>query len=413
MHHPPVWTSLQREEELAAAPGDKPSLEWLIHPVSKEVFFEQYWEKQPLVIKRSRPNYFAALLSLDEVDRVITTLDLRYPTITLKNVDREITADDYTLRGGSLDVAKVYQLFVEGSTIALAFLDTVVPSLAFFCRSLESEFSFPLQANAYLTPANARGAKHHYDTHDVFVLQVANSKQWTIYGTPIESPLREQEFDRSIHERGAPSMNFELDAGDLAYIPRGIVHDASSGEQCSLHITTGILSYTWADLLREFAADASLSDPVFRKALPPGFAREGFDRLQAREAFRVLLQHLSSKSTFDAILDRFIDEFVSACPPLLRGQMTQLAVLDHLAIDSIVGVRTSATVHIRATENSTSVDCYGRRITFPFHASEAVRFALRNSSFVVRELPGNIDDQGKLALVRRLIREGLVLILSA
>lgn len=89
--------------------------------------------------------------------------------------------------------------------------------------------------------------------------------------------------------------------------------------------------------------------------------------------------------------------------------MTQLAVLDRLTIDSVVGVRAGTTVHIRATESSTSVDCYGRRITFPFHAS----FALRNSTFVVRELPGNIDDQGKLALVRRLIREGLIVILSA
>lgn len=398
---------------MAATPGDKTSLEWLIHPVSKELFFEQYWEKRPLVIKRRQPDYFGELLSLDEIDRVITTLDIRHPTITLKNANREVAADDYTLSGGCLDVAKVYQMFADGSTIALAFLDTTVPSLALFCRSLESEFSFPLQTNAYLTPANATGAKYHYDTHDVFVLQVANSKRWTIYGAPIELPLRDQEFDRSIHERGAPSMNFELDAGDLAYIPRGIVHDASSGEHCSLHITTGILSYTWADLLREFTADATLGDPDFRKALPSGFAREGFDRLQAREAFRVLLQRLSSKPTFDAILDRFIDQFISACPPLLRGQMSQLAVLDHLTIDSVVGVRSSATVHIRATENSMSVDCYGRRITFPIHASEAVRFTLRNSPFVVREIPGNLDDQGKLALIRRLIREGLVVILSA
>lgn len=94
MCSPPVWTSLQGEEELTATPGDRPSLEWLIHPISKKLFFEQYWERRPLVIKRSQPNYFAELLSLDEVDRVVTTLDLRYPTITLKNADREIIADD-------------------------------------------------------------------------------------------------------------------------------------------------------------------------------------------------------------------------------------------------------------------------------------------------------------------------------
>jgi ribosomal protein L16 Arg81 hydroxylase len=413
MPHPQVWTSSQAEEELAAPSAVRPSLEWLINPVSKEVFFEEYWEKQPLVIKRNQPNYFGALLSLDEVDRIITTLDLRYPNVTLKNADRKVTGDDYTVRGGSLDVAKVYQLFAEGSTISLAYLDTVIPALTSFCRSLESEFSFPLQANAYLTPARAKGAQHHFDSHDVFVLQVVNSKQWTTYGTPIELPLREQDFSSSVHERGAPTLDFELDAGDIAYIPRGVVHDARSGENVSLHITAGILSYTWTDLLLEFAADASLNDPAFRKALPPGFARQDFDRAQAREIFRTLLQQLSAKPNFEAILDRFIDDFISACPPLLRGQMGQLATLDRLTIGSVAGARTNAITHIRTAGDSTSVDCYGRTITFPPHASEAVRFALKNSQFVVGELPGDLDDKGKLALIRRLVREGLVEVLSA
>jgi ribosomal protein L16 Arg81 hydroxylase len=412
MPRPQVSISSQADGELVSPSGFRPSLQWLINPVSKEVFFKEYWEKQPLVIKRNQPNYFSSLLSLDEVDRVITTLDLRYPNVTLKNADREITADDYTLRGDSLDVAKVYQLFGEGSTITLAYLDTVIPTLASLCRNLESEFSFPFQTNAYLTPARAKGAKHHYDTHDVFVLQVVNSKQWTTYGTPLELPLTRQDFDSAIHERGAPTLGFELDAGDIAYIPRGVVHDARSGEDVSLHITVGVLSYTWADLLLEAAADLSLNDLAFRKALPPGFARQEFDRAQARETFGNLLQQLSAKSNLDAILDRFVDEFISTCPPLLRGQMAQMATLDRLTIDSVVGARTNAVSHLRTDGESTSVDCYGRKLTFPVHASEAVRFALSNSQFVVWKLPGDLDDKGKLTLVRRLIREGLLVALS-
>ena len=412
MPHPQGWISSQADEELAAPSVVRPSFEWLINPLSKEVFFEDYWEKQPLVIKRNRPNYFSSLLSLDDVDRIITTLDARYPNVTLKNADREVTADEYTVRGGPLDVARVYQLFAEGSTITLAFLETVVPALAAFCRSLESEFSFPFQTNAYLTPSRAKGAKHHYDSHDVFVLQVVNSKHWTTYGTPVELPLREQDFDSSVHERGAPTLDFELDAGDIAYIPRGVVHDARSGENVSLHITAGILSYTWTDLLLEFAADVSLNDPALRKALPPGFARQDFNRPQAREIFRTLLQQFSAKSNFDAILDRFIDEFISACPPLLRGQMSQMATLDRLTIDSVVGARTSAVSYIRTAGESISVDCYGRKLTFPVHASDAVQFALSNSQFVVRKLPGDLDEKGKLVLVRRLIREGLVVAVS-
>jgi ribosomal protein L16 Arg81 hydroxylase len=403
---------LLAEEDLEAPPEDRLLFEWLISPIGQEVFFEEYWEKQPLVIRRKQPDYFRSLLSLDEVDRALTTLDLGYPNVTLKNADRTITVDDYTVHGDSLDVAKVYQLFGEGSTITLAFLDNVIPALASFCRGLEKEFSCPLQTNAYLTPAGAKGARHHYDTHDVFVLQVLNSKQWTTYGTPVELPLRGQDFDSAVHELGAPTLSFGLNAGDIAYIPRGVVHNARSGDDVSLHITLGVLGYTWADLLLELAADVSLHDPAFRKSLPPGFAREEFDRAQAGETFRNLLQQLSAKSPFDKILDRFIDESLSASPPLLRGQMGQMASLDRLTLDSVVGARPNVRSRVRTNRGSMSIDCYGREITLPLHAAEAVRFALDRLQFVVRQLPGDFADEAKLALVRRLIREGLVMALS-
>ncbi len=400
------------KKESAASSQLSASLEWLIHPVSKEMFFAEYWEKKPLVVKRNQPDYFSGLSSLDEIDRALTTLDLRHPNVTLKNADRPVTADDYTVRGGALDVAKVYQLFAEGSTITLAFLDTVLPALTAFCRGLEREFSCPLQANAYLTPPNAKGAKHHFDSHDVFVLQIVNSKHWTTYGTPVELPLRDQDFDPAIHAQGAPTLDFELEAGDVVYIPRGVVHDARSGDKVSLHITAGILGHSWKDFLLEFAADAALNDVAFRKALPPGFASNYFDRADARRLFLDLLQRLPDQANFDVVLDRFVDKFISACPPMLQGQMQQLEKLDGVTIDSTAGARPSVIIRIEEGRDSIFVDCFGRRITFPLHVSEALRFALESPRFVVRELPGRLDDPGKMTLVRRLVREGLVQILS-
>lgn len=390
----------------------EPSIEWLINPVEKKRFFQDYWEKQPLVIQRGRPLYLSSLLSLDEVDRVLTTLDRRYPDVVLKNASREIEPEEYTIDGETLDVARIYQLFAEGSTISLAFLDTVVPSLTLFCRTIENELSFPLQANIYLTPPKAQGAKPHYDTHDVFVLQVAGSKKWTVYGTPLELPLAGQDFDPEIHERGDPTLEFELNAGDVAYIPRGVVHEARSTDTVSLHITVGVLRYTWADLMLELVAGACLNDPAFRKSLPPGFARPEFDRTRAKETARSLLEQVWAKSDFGAALDHFAAEFVSSCPPMLRGQMAQMAALDRVTADSVVGVRPGVVFRLQAGESSVVVDYCKRRITFPPHAVEEVKFALAHPRFVVRELPGNLDGAGKLNLVRRLIREGLMIEVS-
>lgn len=397
-------------DEGSVNPSGRPSLEWLINPISKEEFFRNYWEKKPLVVRRNQPNYFSSLLTLDEIDRVITTLDRRYPDITLKNAAGTVAADDYTVADNVLDVAKVYQLFGEGCTITLHYLDTIIPQLTHFCRHLENEFSCPLQTNVYLTPSGAQGAKPHYDTHDVFVLQIVNSKHWTIYGTPVELPLPGQDFDASAHERGNPTLEFELDAGDIAYIPRGVVHDARSGKNVSLHVTAGMLRYTWTDLLLELVAEVSLSEPSFRKALPPGFAREGFDKAQARETLRNLLERLSAKAELDPLLDRFVDEFISTCPPILRGQMEQIASLDSVTLNSVAGTRAGTVSPIRTNGHLISVSCYGREVSFPAYASEAVRFALSNPKFIVRDLPGDLEDAGKLTLVRRLIREGLVMV---
>ena len=392
----------------------EPSLEWLISPVAKKNFFEEYWERRPLVVKRDQSNYFHPLLSFEDVDRVITTLDRRYPDICLKNSSREMSSDEYTVSGGRLDVAKVYQLFEEGSTLTLAYLDTVIPALTLFCRSLEQEFSFPFQTNVYMTPAGAQGAKPHYDTHDVFVLQVAGSKRWTIFGTPVELPLPAQDFDPLVHELGAPTLDFELNAGDVAYIPRGIVHEARSTAAVSLHITAGVLRYTWADLLLEFIAAASLHDPAFRKALPPGFARSGFDRAQAREMLLNLLARAEKTPAFDAALEHFVEKFIDACPPPMEGQMEQMAALQHLSADSFVGARQGVISRLETSADSESlcVHCYGRQITFPSQAHEAVRFALSHPRFAVRTLPGKLDDASNLTLIRRLIREGLVVAYS-
>ncbi|HEX5411130.1 MAG TPA: cupin domain-containing protein [Terriglobia bacterium] len=401
--------AVEMEQDSDWNPREGPSLRWLISPVDKEQFFREYWESRPLLIHRNQPDYFASLISLDEVDRAITTLDRRYPNTVLKNAARDIGRGDYTVNGATLDVAKVYQLFADGSTVTLAFLDTVVPSLTRFCRALECELSFPVQANIYLTPPRAQGARPHYDTHDVFVLQVAGSKKWTVYGTPYELPLASQDFDPAVHEKGDATLEIDLHAGDVAYVPRGVVHEARSADEVSLHITAGILRYTWADLLLEYVASACLNDAAFRHSLPPGFARPGFDKTQAKDVLLNLLGQVPSKADFDASLDRFLDDFVRSCPPLLEGQMAQMAGLGAVTLDSRAGARPGVVYYLQTSDDSVVIHLCGRKITFPSFAAHALRYALGHPEFAVRDLPGGLDDAGKLTLVRRLIREGLVM----
>lgn len=392
-------------------PTEDYSLRWLLHPVTPEEFFRDYWEAKPLVINRCRADYFQSLLSIEEIDHVITTLNLRFPEIKLVNAEREVTHDQYTLSHDRVDVAELYRLFHDGATIILNQQHSRVASLAAFCRAMEQDFSFPFQTNIYLTPGNAKGFKPHYDAHDVLILQVAGSKHWNIYQTLIELPLNGQEFDSALHQPGETTMEFDLQAGDTAFIPRGAMHDAQSNDEISLHITVGVMSYTWTDLLLEMFSAVSLNDPAFRKTLPVGFAHPKFDRAEARQLFRQLLRRFEAAADFDTTLDSFIDEFTSTRQPLLRGQMAQLKNLEGLSLESIVGARRGLIYTLHENGETMRVRCYGRELALPAYASESVRFALDTQRFAIHALPGQLDDAGKLVLIRRLIREGLVMLL--
>ena len=384
------------------------SLPWILDPVSREDFFKEYWEARPLVVSRKDPGYFDPLLSLDEIDRIITTLNLSHPDLQLVSSAEEIRSHHYTYRSGMVDVAKLYQYFADGATIILPQLHTRVPALAAFCRALEQEFSARFQTNIYMTPGNAQGFKPHFDTHDVFVLQIAGSKDWQIFETPVELPLKGQRFDSAVHPVGEVTQRVTLHPGDMLYIPRGLMHDAVARDEISLHVTTGVMANSWTDLMLDALSAVALKDPAFRRALPPGFARDGFDRRQARAAFASLIERFAATADLDEVLEHFVDDLVSSRHPMLHGQMGQLARLESLSADSVAGVRPGLIYRLTESPQSIRIECYGKEISLPAHAAPAVRFALEAGRFQVRDLPGDLDADGKLVLIRRLVREGLV-----
>jgi hypothetical protein len=54
----------------------------------------------------------------------------------------------------------------------------------------------------------------------------------------------------------------------------------------------------------------------------------------------------------------------------------------------------------------------GREITLSLEVINALKFALENKRYLVRDLPGDLADEDKLNLAKRLIDEGLVSKLS-
>jgi hypothetical protein len=96
--------------------------------------------------------------------------------------------------------------------------------------------------------------------------------------------------------------------------------------------------------------------------------------------------------------------------PLLHGQLAATLALDALTLTDEVVRRPDQPAVLRDGDDEAHVllELADRRITLPVVARPALEAILAADRFDVGALPG-IDDDSKLVLVRRLVREGLLL----
>lgn len=316
----------------AVAPSDRPPgvtlggatnsggiLGWLLGPAAA-TFLDEAYEREPVVVHHDDPGRFRSLLSLEAVDQKVAEQDLREGMLAMADANRTLDRSEFVADSGAIDRVAVARLYRHGATIILNQVHQSDIALADFCRSVERVFSCHVQTNIYLTPPGSQGFRTHYDNHDVFVLQVEGEKAWRLYDRPVEAPYRGEGFEPGRHAVGEPRRNFVLRAGDCAYIPRGLMHDASaSGDAPSLHITCGLLVRTWADLVLEAVSEVCVTQPGFRRSLPPSFADQAFDRTAARIRFRGLISELSSLAQMDGALDLLTEQFIRSREPAVLG----------------------------------------------------------------------------------------------
>ena len=358
---------------------------------------------------------FDDVLSLVDVDRALTGSGLRRPAVRLVRDGDVLPPADFTksARTGAsriddlVDPGRVLDLFADGATVVLQGLQRWWPPAARFCRQLELGLGHPMQANAYLTPAGAAGLAPHHDTHDVFVLQVAGGKHWTVREPAVDTPLPRHVSDHDA-AAGQPVL-FEADMhpGDTLYLPRGYVHSAAAQQGVSLHLTIGILATTVHDVLRQLV-DRAGDEVTFRRSLPPGWPDDPDATTAAvKSAMADLVDWLGSVDAGD-VAATLAERFVGNRTPLLDGQLLEVAALDEIDDDTLVERRAGAVAALRVDESGHQLRLVlgDRVVVLPAPVEPAVRRLIDGTSHPVGELAEMLDRPSRLVLVRRLVREG-------
>lgn len=378
---------------------------YLLDPIDHDTFLRDYHEKKAFVAKRKDADRYTPLLSLARIDELISSMEFQAGSLDMTRADPPIHREDYTFSNGMVDRGAIARNFQDRATIILPQLHTIDATLAEFCRSLEALFSCHVQTNIYLTPPDAQGFKTHYDDHDVFVLQVSGSKSWRLYNTPVENPYRGENFQPGVHEAGEPVEEFVLEAGECAYVPRGLMHDAlTHGDEASLHITVGLIVKTWADLMLEVVSEVALEEPGFRKSLPPGFASPAFDRETVRSEFEGLIKAIASKADLDSSLDLFTDNFIRSRPPNSTGTIVGFQTPENS--DQRYRLRPLAPWRLAGDGEEVVIITSGGELRFPEAAEPALHTLLDGGEITAASFDA-LDETERDNAIRRLYAYGL------
>ena len=378
-------------------------------------FLASCWGRAPFHREGADPARFADVFSLDDVDRFVSTSFPRLPAFRLVKDGSPLDPSRYTrtarIGGQSVagvgDPGRVFEEFRRGATLVLQGLQRSSEAVARFCRSLELELTHPVQANAYVTPAGAQGLGVHYDTHDVFVLQLAGRKEWAVYEPVLDDPLPSQPWHAGRGEPGPPILEVELRAGDCLYMPRGFLHSARAQEDMSAHLTVGVVTRTWFDVLGDVVADAA-DDPAFRRSLPAGFAGDEAGLAAGVEAAVARLRDRLEKVDTAQVAGSVAQKFWASRPPILAGQLHQLLALDGLDDDTVVRRREGSVCHLAGGADRLTVHLGDRRLVMPADLEPVVRRMATGHRIRLGDLGDVLDGPSRAVLARRLVREGLL-----
>ncbi|HEV3258821.1 MAG TPA: cupin domain-containing protein [Gemmataceae bacterium] len=388
----------------------------VIHPIEPTTFFRDTWEKRPLHIARNDRQYYRPLFSMDDVDSIVAFTrpkfsnpgDFKPGGAAPRNFIQGCLADDDEEPAAVYpDVAEVHKAYARGKTLILNAMQQRWLPVAVLCRRLEQFFGCPVHTNLYLTPPGAQGFSAHFDTHEVFVLQIEGAKHWRFYAPARELPLAEEWVPLAREDLGPPTQEASMQPGDLLYMPRGHVHEAFTSETLSLHLTVGVKVFRWIDLLRQALTHGSARDVRLRESLPVGLLTDGTVPTPAAR-FRELLHALAESAWADEAVEGMAGAFLGKLAGL-PGPFFRTGADPEVGPDTVLERAPGMICRVFPLgRGRVALHFPGGRLEGPAKIASALHFIARTPRFAVRSLPDDLTAEAKQVLVRQLIGDRLL-----
>ncbi|MDM0029171.1 JmjC domain-containing protein [Variovorax saccharolyticus] len=376
--------------------------------IDRQSFQTDYFERTPFHRKAC---FDSEPYSWEVIDKALLMHDPSRERMKVLNngrVDPEDYVEDFIdigIRRRRILKDRLYQHLLAGATLVLNRIELSSPEMHELCMQVGRLVGAQTTANSYATLGGAPATNAHWDTHDVFILQLAGRKKWKIFAPTFPLPISNQISNDNKDELPKDVfLETSLEAGDALYLPRGWWHQVTPIDGCeTIHLTVAIHTPLVLDYL-VWACSNVL--PNFLELRPSLLGIEGDDRRVAT-AVQKIAEVLNQPATLEAFRDRSKERERVITPFQINSLLKDraFAPLDLLRINS------------RSASQSTRTHYFnGRRLGFEGDLARIIELLASVASMTWVELRNTMpgaDDAVFSSLLRTLARADVIEVVHA
>lgn len=222
--------------------------------IDNQIFMQNYLYKTPFLFKNALLNN---IISWQNINDIYNRADCTKESFKLMN-GYAVPKHEYIEAFNNVGITEyrmitsvLYEYLRNGATLVYNRI-THEPLIDEISQQIANFANAQTITSGYLALTSSKSSyKAHWDTRDVFAVQLLGRKRWILKQPNFELPLyMQQTKDMNIDEPEDVYMDVILEAGDILYIPRGWWHNPLPIGEETFHLAVGTFAPTGFDYVQ-------------------------------------------------------------------------------------------------------------------------------------------------------------------
>ena len=228
----------------------------IFRKVSKEEFFQTFWQKRPILLENAFPN-FQNPLSSDYLFELIQEEGVHSRLVFKEEVGQHDEEMECCFGPFDSDFVGKRKNSKAPWTLLINEMNTLNPDI----QELLKSFSFlpHWRIDDIMVSHSSKGGSvgTHVDSYDVFLFQAQGQKRWRIGKEDFDGDTIETEKGLKLVDKLKDFDEYILNPGDILYLPPGCVHEGVAIDDECMTLSIGLTAPKLEELSMMYLSDLS------------------------------------------------------------------------------------------------------------------------------------------------------------